>query len=243
MIRVVLIDDEPHAINTLRWEIEQNCPDLKIMDSFTNPEEALIALPQLKPDLVFLDIEMPILNGFDLLDQLETLSFALIFVTAYDQYAVQAFRINAIDYLLKPVDSENLIEAVKRVKIQRFQGEEHTQTNRAKIEQLRKSFNKVAIPQLDRMEFVLPDEIIYCKSEGSYTDVIFSKRKVLITKALKEMENRLEEHGFYRVHKSYLVNLHHIQQYVRGDGGYLVMDNGDQVPVARRKKEDLMRLF
>ena len=242
-MKAVLIDDELHALETLRWELDQNCPEIEIIGQFHQPKEALAQLPALEFDLLFLDIEMPHLNGFDLLDQLTQIPFEIIFVTAYDQYAVRAFRLNAIDYLLKPVDTKDLLEAIKRVKIKLFKQDDQIARNKANLEKLRLSFKKIPIHLNDRLEFVLPDDILYCKSEGAYTYVVFSKKKVLVTKPLKEMESKLEEHGFFRTHKSYLVNLHHIQEYIRGEGGYLIVSNGDQVPVARRKKEELIQLF
>ena len=241
-IKAVLIDDETHALNTLRWELEKHCPQVEIVGEFNQAEKALGALNNIDPDLVFLDIEMPIMNGFDLLDQLDRIDFEVIFVTAFDQYAVQAFRLNAIDYLLKPIDHKDLLEAISRV---RFKSAENNreERNRTNLELLKRSFRKIPIHLVDRLEFVLPDEILYCKSEGSYTYVVFSEKEVLITKPLKEMEKKLQDFGFFRTHKSYLVNLHHITKYIRGEGGYLIVSNGDSVPVARRKKDELTQLF
>ena len=243
MLNAIIVDDEPDAIKTLTWEIKNHCPEIHLLGTYTDPVTALRAISQNPPQLLFLDVEMPRLNGFDLLHKLPLIDFEVIFVTAYDEYAVKAFRINAVDYLLKPIITSDLLEAIKKVK-QRIQSpSNHTAVQKLPLEKLKKSFNKIPLANNDGIEFVAPHHILYCKSEGSYTYVIMENKKSLITKSLREMEELLEEHHFLRTHKSYLVNLSHIAKYVRVDGGYLIMSNGDKVAVSRRKKEELMRLF
>ena len=241
MLRAIIVDDEVDAIKTLQWEIKTHCPDIEIVGQHSNPVEALEAIRSTPPDILFLDVEMPRLNGFDLLSKLPRIEFEVIFITAYDEYAVKAFRVNALDYLLKPIISSDLTEAIKRVK-QKTKSEGNPSKN-IQIEKLKRSFNKIPLPNSDGIEFVFPHKILYCKSDGSYTYVIMEHKKSLITKSLREMEELLEEHNFLRTHKSFLVNLSHIIKYIRIDGGYLVLSNGDKVAVSRRKKEELMKLF
>ena len=243
MYKTIIVDDEPNAIKTLEWEIKTHCPDLEIVGKYTNPLEALKAIQDSPPDILFLDIEMPKLNGFDLLDKVEKITFDIIFVTAYDEYAVKAFRINAIDYLLKPIVSSYLKEAIEKIKRKNTLSENKGNDVALKIENLKKSFNKIPLSNNEGIEFVFPYQIVYCKSDGSYTYVFLENKKKLITKSLREMEEILEGHSFLRTHKSYLVNLTHIMKYIKVDGGYLIMSNGDKVAVSRRKKEELMQLF
>lgn len=242
MLKAILVDDEQDAIKTLEWELKANCPDVEIMGKFSDAVKALENINQSTFDLLFLDIEMPRLNGFDLLNRIKQLNFEIIFVTAYDEYAVKAFRINAVDYLLKPIISSDLKEAIEKVKRKKLLSSVN-KDNSHQIEKLKKSFNKIPLSNSDGIEFVFPHQILYCKSDGSYTYVMLENKKMLITKSLREMEELLEEHTFLRTHKSYFVNLSHIVKYIRIDGGYLIMSNGDKVAVSRRRKEELMRLF
>lgn len=242
-LRAAIVDDERNAIKTLEWELRNHCPNLEVVASWNNPVEALQSIPDTAPDILFLDIDMPRLNGFDLLNKLEVIDFEVIFITAYDEYAVKAFRINAVDYLLKPIITSDLIEAIKRVQAKRQLEEKTPKYRSTQFEQLKKSFNKIALTNSDGIDFVFPYQIIYCKSDGSYTYVIMENKKAIITKSLRDMEEQLLPYDFLRVHKSYLVNLTHINKYMRIDGGYLIMSNNDKVPVSRRKKEELLKLF
>lgn len=243
MLRAVIVDDEQNAIKTLEWEIKNHCPGIEVVERWNNPVEALQMIPQLNPDILFLDIDMPRLNGFDLLHKLPATDFDVIFITAYDEYAVKAFRINAVDYLLKPIITSDLVEAIERVKIKRSLEDKTTEDKSQQLEKLRLSFNKISLSSSEGIEFVFPYEIIYCKSDGSYTYVMMEKQKNIITKSLREMEEQLLPYDFLRVHKSFLVNLTHINKYIKIDGGYLVMSYGEKVPVSRRKKEELLKLF
>ncbi len=242
MYTAILVDDEQAALNTLSWEIERHLSDVEIVAQFDDPHAALEKIQQQPPDILFLDIQMPKMSGFELLQQVPQLKSQVIFVTAYDQYAVQAFRINATDYLLKPFESTELIEAFRRAKT-KLQLPEAAATKNQNLERLRLSFQKIPLHKSQGIEFVFPHQVVYCQSDGSYTSVILERRKVLISRSLGEFAEQLVPHSFMRVHKSYLVNLSHIQEYVRTDGGYLIMDNGHKVPVSRRKKEQLMQLF
>lgn len=248
MLKAVLIDDEPKGMEILKWELENSCPEVEVMAMCETGKEGLKAIKELEPDVVFLDIEMPYLNGFELLDLVPDVDFDVIFTTAYDQYALKAFKTtSAVDYLLKPIDEDELKKAVQRVHQKRDQ--------RVALESLdfssyngdreaRATMKNIALPTFEGLVFIDPKQIIYCQSDNTYTHIYLKDNKnLLISKTLKEMEEMLGEGRFYRVHNSYIVNLNEIKNYVRADGGYLVMGNGDKVRVSRSKKEGLLKLF
>jgi len=243
-IRAVIVDDEKHASETLVWELERACPQVEIVAIFNAPLDALAQLPELNPDLLFLDVEMPKLNGFELLQKLGDIEFGVIFTTAYDQFALKAIKYSAVDYILKPVDQEELKKAVGK-----FEEGSRKSISTRQMDILfrnleKKGFDKIALPTSDGLEFVEPEEIMHCESDSNYTYVYFKNgSKSLISKTLKEIEELLDGHGFIRVHHSHIVNLKHIRKYVRGSGGYLELVDGNSVSVSRSRKEDLMKLF
>lgn len=244
MIRAIIIDDEFNAVKNLKWEIESFCSDIEICDTFTNPLEAISGINYLKPDCVFLDIEMPEMDGFQLLERLTFRDFDLIITSAYDNYAIKAFKEHAVDYLLKPIDSEDLLKAINRVR-QNQQG--NTLGNQLKniIKSYipEKKFARLAMPLLGKTIFVDFKDIIYCKSEGSYTEIHFNEDNMeLLSKKLKEIEAQTDD-SFFRVHNSYLVNLYYVKEYVKNDGPYLVLSNGVSVPVSRAKKNELLQIL
>ena len=245
MIKAILVDDEQTAIKSLTWEIEKFCTDIEVVDSFTNPIDAISAINYIKPDCVFLDIEMPEMDGFQLLRGLKFRDFDLIITTAYDSYALKAFKESAIDYLLKPVDSDDLIKAVSKIK--------KNKNNNLLGSELKEvlqniSFNntnhKIAIPLAGKTLFVYPEDIIYCKSDGNYTTIYFKDTsKEVLSKKIKEVEAFMHNAVFFRVHNSYLVNLTYIKEYIKNDGQYLVLENGVSIPVSRSKKNILLQLL
>ena len=241
MIRAIIVDDELTAIKSLQWEITNFCEDIEIIDSFTNPVEAISAINYLEPDCVFLDIEMPEMDGFQLLDQLEHQRFDLIITTAYDSYALQAFKENAIDYLLKPVDTDDLLKAISKIKAHKTEdilGKELFQAI-AKI-QSKNSSKSITLSLTGKSIFVKADEIMYCKSEGNYTKIFFNNSTPeIVSKKIKDLELMIEDPVFFRIHNSYLVNLNHIKEYVRTEGYYVVLDDGTNLPVSRTKKKEL----
>lgn len=243
-MRVAIVDDEKHCSATLRFEIERNLPEMEVVAEFNDPMVALKEIPKLNLQLLFLDIEMPRLNGFELLQALPETPFGLVFTTAYDEFALKAFQFSAIDYLLKPISGEDLLRALKRFKEQGL----HKITD-AQLEMLfhrldGKQLSKIALPSSEGLDFVEPSEIIRCESQSNYTMVYFkNKRKCLVSRTLKEIEELLMGHGFFRVHHSHLVNLNGVQRYVKGSGGYLVMDDEVEVPVSRSRKEGLLSIF
>ncbi len=244
MLKTIIIDDEKLAIESLQWEIENFCDNIKVEAALSNPVEAIDKINELKPDLVFLDIEMPEIDGFQLLQKLYYKNFDLIITTAYNQYAIQAFRANAIDYLLKPIDPDELVEAVDKVQKRKGSGSENRniETILDKIIAKQSSHPKIPLSLSNKVVLVEPDKIIYCKSEGSYTRVFMKdNEKLLVSKSIKTLENLCPADNFMRVHKSYIVNIDEIREYIRQGGGELVLSNGMVVPVSRTHKNEVLK--
>jgi two-component system, LytTR family, response regulator len=241
MINALLIDDEPNCCEVLALLLEKHCPEVRVIGSCYSAEEALEALSRYKVELVFLDVIMPRTNGFQFLQQLNTVDFELIFTTSYDQYAVQAIRCSALDYLLKPVDREELKAAVGKA-IRRRQAPVPQQLDLLVQKLTQPANNKsIALPTLEGLQLVPLDSIISCSSNSNYTILRLKQLpRLTISKTLKEVEGLLEEHQFLRVHHSHVVNLNEIRKYLRGEGGQLIMSDGSAVDVSRSKKEILL---
>jgi two-component system LytT family response regulator len=245
MIKAVIIDDEPLAIESLEWEIENFNQDVKVIETFTNPKDAVSGINYLKPDLVFLDIEMPEIDGFQLLQLLDYKNFDLIITTAYNQYAIQAFKANAIDYLLKPVDPDDLIRAIEKVK-----NRQHTNSTTQNIETILNKLvktnserqKKVPLSLNHKIVLVEPNEILYCKSDGSYT-IVFLKNgeEHLISKSIKYIEELLPTNIFIRVHKSYIINLNEVKELIKQGAGEIILSNDKIVPISRTHKKDIFK--
>lgn len=245
MIKAIIVDDEISAIKSLKWEIERFCNGIEVSDSFTDPNEAISAINYLKPDCVFLDIEMPEMDGFQLLKSLKYRDFDLIITTAYDNYAIKAFKESAIDYLLKPIDSDDLTKSVAKIKVNK---DKNSLGNELKsvLKNFMTSSNqsKIALPLAGKTVFVNPDEIYYCKADGNYCEIYFANdTKEMLSKKIKEVEAIINNDTFFRVHNSYLVNTSFIKEFIKSDGQYLVLKNGTNIPVSRSKKEDLLHLL
>lgn len=241
-LKTIIIDDEPDSIKLLQLQLVQHCPDIEIVSTYTSSVKALPAIEKLQPDLLFLDIEMPVMNGFELLEKILHLPFSVIFITAYNQYALKAFRFNAIDYLVKPIDANDLIEAVAKA-AQRLKP---TATQLSLIQkQLRgEPATKIAIPgQQGGISFIDLNEIVYSEASNNYSKLILKDGKqFLISKTLKDVQEVLEEEHFLRVHRQYIINLNHVKHFNRNEG-ILTMDNGDHIPVARNQKERLTERY
>jgi two-component system LytT family response regulator len=209
----------------------------------TKPEEGLQAIQKLEPDVVFLDVEMPRMNGFSLLEQLEDISFCLIFVTAYNEFALRAFRFSALDYLLKPLNITHLCEAVR--KAEKRQRIDHRQLDMLRYQLKEGQYpSKIAVPFQNGVVFVELKELVYCEADSNYTKLILTGGKsYLLSKTLREVQEVLEGRNFLRVHRQYLINLDHIKMYHKGDGSYLVMTGDVSVPVARNQKDRLVQKF
>ena len=246
MIKTILVDDERGSIQSLKFELQAYCPDVEVIGSTQDPEEAISLIKAENPDLVFLDIEMPGMNGFELLQKFGSIDFNVIFVTAYDQFAIQAFEFNAIDYILKPVRKEKLVNAVQKVTERQnsnFPQDQLTAlVNNIQL-QSKSGIEKIALPTSDGYEFVHVNNLVFLQAESNYTWVHLESKKYLIAKTLKEMSAMIPFPQFFRAHKSYLVNLNHVSKYVRGSGGYLVLDNGGQIPVSRSQKDNLLSVL
>jgi two-component system LytT family response regulator len=243
-IKAILVDDEARGLSSLKRLLEYNCPEVIILDACTNADEAIVAIENKKPDLIFLDIEMPGKNGFEMLGELEHVDFETIFVTAYHEFTEQALHLSAVDYLLKPVDETMLISAVqlegKRVGLKKEKEPVDTFVHNMQARGNPKKM-KLCIPSLKGFQVVKLRNIMYIEASGNYSNFLFTNRSMICaSKALHEYETLLADCDFVRVHKSFMVNLNHITEYVRGEGGYLILTDGKEIEVSRRKKEELM---
>ncbi|NNF34097.1 MAG: response regulator transcription factor [Saprospiraceae bacterium] len=247
MIRAIIIDDEPDCIQSLERDIAEYCKTLEVICTCNNAKEGIKAIHKNKPDVVFLDIEMPIINGFELLSLLPDIDFEIIFTTAYDKFALQAFKVSAVDYLLKPIDPEELINAVNKLNRNHDEkiGEGRIQFLLKHLEELdQNNVRRIALPTFEGLEFILLNDILYCESDGTYSILHFTNgHKMIISKPLLYLEEVLCDYHFFRVHNSFIINLDHVIKYSRGAGGEVTMKNGDVVRVSRSKKEELLKLF
>ncbi|ASZ13128.1 LytTR family DNA-binding domain-containing protein [Chitinophaga pendula] len=244
MIQCIIVDDEPKNISTLSKMLQLYCPDVIIAGSATNIETALALIQQLSPQLLFLDIQMPKGNAFDLLDQIMPVTFEIVFVTAFDNYAIKAFKYNALDYLLKPVDIEELKAAVHKVRTR--VGMQHINTRLDNLlKQVRDNDNaKIALRTQQGMFFHTISDIVLCTAEGAYTRFEFLNGKsLLVTGTLKKYEETLPSRDFCRIHDACLVNLNHIVQYHVGKSGYVEMVNGRTAEVSQRRKTEFLNRF
>ncbi|MFI5192847.1 MAG: LytR/AlgR family response regulator transcription factor [Chitinophagales bacterium] len=246
MFKAILIDDELHGLETLGILLKEYCPNVNILASCRSAEEGLGAIAQHEPDILFLDIEMPVMNGFQMLEQFSKISFSVIFTTSYDQYAIKAIRFSALDYLLKPIDPTELIAAIYKVQIQKhLPMTEQFQLLLNKVQHPNHHFSKIAIPTAEGFELIPADQVIRCEANDNYCHLYLKTRdKITATRTLKEMEEQLLDFpSFVRVHHSHLVNLNEVKKYVRGEGGYLVMTDGAVVNVSRSRKTELLKFF
>lgn len=246
MIRCILIDDEKNALEMMEWLLKTYCPDVEIVAMCNSSELGVEAIRQHRPDLVFLDIEMPKMNGFDMLEKFDKLFFEVVFCTAYDQFAIKAFKYSALNYLLKPVDPDDLKATIQRI------NEKKSTPSREQFDLLLQNMKqrekstpqRIALTTGDGLIFVPTADIIYCEAESNYTNVVLTGgKKILVSKVLKEIDEVLSGPDFYRVHSSFLININRIKKLVRGDGGYIVMDNDANVSISRSKRQEFMELF
>jgi two-component system LytT family response regulator len=239
--KAIVIDDEQNAVVNIELILKEFCPDIELVGSATSPVEGLKLINELNPDILFLDIEMPGMNGFELLNSLPNRNFDVIFVTAYNQYAIEAFKVNAIDYILKPVNIQDLIASVNKLVNSRKANESQD----SKIEQLLQSMTgkqktKLPIAGLEGIEYIDMDEIIHIEADGGYSDIYLEDRKITTSKNLKEIQNKLDMTKFFRTHNSHIVNLEHVKKFSTREQ-YAEMSNGSQVPVSRRSKDEFLQ--
>ncbi|MBE7692155.1 LytR/AlgR family response regulator transcription factor [Tenacibaculum finnmarkense] len=244
MLRAVIVDDEPKAIEGLLWELSSFNDDLEVIQTFTQAEEAIKYINNNAIDCLFLDIEMPTMDGFQLLERLNRKDFAIVITTAYSEYAIKALKNDAIDYLLKPIDSDDLEETLNRVK------NYHEKSNSSeKIEQILSNFNnkfnkrKITINTDGKLIFLKQSEIVFVESDGNYCSIhTINNKKIVVTKKLKEINALLPEEHFFRIHNSFIINLNKLKQFIKSDG-YVILEDNHRIPVSRQKKSDFLEKF
>jgi two-component system LytT family response regulator len=243
MITAIIVDDEPYCCETLVTLLERYSPDVKVLDTCYSGVEALQSVRVHKPQMLFLDVEMPHMNGFELLEKLPEINFELIFTTSYDQYAIKAIRFSALDYLLKPIDRNDLQKAVQKVVSRmKYPTSQQIEILLQRLTHPTIPVNKIAIPTLEGLQMILVESIISCEADSNYTILFLrNKQKITASKTLKEIEELLEGYSFARVHHFWLVNLNEVEKYIKGEGGYLQMSNGTNVDVSRSRKEFLLK--
>ncbi len=243
-VRVALIDDEPSCRDTLRAFLHADHPNIHIIGEAASIAEATDLIIQTSPDLLLLDVHLPDGSGFDILDRFPTPDFGVIFTTAYDDFALRAFRYSAIDYLLKPVDPDLLSEALDKVQTATSPNDRHRQYAQLRNNTATKSFGHITLNTGDGMIFVSTSEIIHLLAHGNYTYVYLPNgEKHLVNRSMKEFDEILPEPDFFRIHQSHLVNTERVRKFLKEDGGYLVMQDGAKLPIARRRKDELLRLL
>ncbi len=245
-IRAIIIDDEPAALDTLKIKLEMYCPQVEVLDVCKSAKEGLQSINKHKPNLVFLDIEMPWMNGFEMLNCLgDSIEFEVVFVTAYDQYAIRAFKVKAQDYLLKPVDKDDLINCVARI------NEQTSQFNQERLNGLLAEMDKplkakrILLHTKNAIEIVNQVDINYLKADSNYCNVYTKDgNRMLVTKSLHALENMLDKETFIRIHRSYTVNINSIQKIESEDGGFdVVLKDGSILPISRRRKDELLDIL
>lgn len=244
MIQTVLIDDEKNALEMLEWQLHNYCPDISIVASCTGATEGIAAIELHRPQLIFLDIEMPGKNGFEVLQHFSKPFFDVIFTTAHNQFALKAFRFAALDYLLKPVDADDLVAAV-----QRYQRKTEQVMVKQQFDLLLQQYTrpevlpeKVSFSTQQAIHFIAPETIVYCESNSNYTTLHFiDKTKMIVSRTLKEVEEMLVYYRFYRIHHSFIVNRKHIVRYNKNDGGTIEMTDGAQLPLSRQRKQEIIQ--
>lgn len=246
MIKAVLIDDEKNAREVLEWQLRNYCPAIHIAAICATADEGIAAIKMHEPQLLFLDIEMPHKNGFEVLQAFPQPSFDVIFTTAYNQFALKAFKFAALDYLLKPIDAEDLVAAVQRY--EKKTAHHHLQQQLdilvQQFKQPKALPRKLSFATSDAIYFINPATIIYCESNSNYTTLYFTdKSKLVVTKTLKEVEELLAGYNFCRVHHSYIINLAEVKRYVKQDGGSIEMTDGAQLPISRQRKDEVMQVL
>lgn len=228
-IRSVIVEDELSGLKNLVIKIERSCPDVEIVATASTFDTAVKEIQSKKPDLIFLDIRLDKMTGFDLLQILTHIPFEVIITTAYGEYGVEAVRANAVDYLMKPIKDKELIDAVGRA--------------RNKLKDRKQPISRIALPTKEGLKFLMVDEIVYAEAESNLTEIkLFNNRSFWVTKTLAEIEKKLARHPFFRIHRSYLINLDYIESYTRNDHT-VTMTNGDLLTVARNSREAFKNIF
>ncbi len=245
MINCIIIDDETKNIKLLQNMLSIHCPSVNMLATENDAKKGILLIAELQPQLVFLDVEMPHLNGFDMLKQLEPVGFETIFVTAYSHYAIEAFEHHATGYITKPINAEKLIAAVATA-IKKIEEKSINKNLFSLLEQNTRQAapNKIPLSTTNGLVFVKIADIMYCESSGNYTNFYLSdNKKIMVSRQLGEYEKLLPETDFIRIHDKYIIQLSYIKEYIKGSGGDVVLENGKEIPVAARRKEDFMARF
>jgi two-component system LytT family response regulator len=245
ILRAVVIDDEKSNIENLTSILDKYCKNVKIVGSTENSIAGIDLIKQIEPDLVFLDIEMPFASGFDILESFSEVNFEVIFITAYNHYAIKAIKLCALDYLLKPIDIFELKNAIQKVE-KKYLNKTQNEEKKIFLQNIRNSSGnkKIALTSLEKVEFITLDNIIRCKGENNYTNFFIKDHKeILVSKTLKEFEKLLSEFHFLRVHQSHLVNISHVKSYIKSEGGYLIMSDNSKIMISRSKKNIVQKLL
>lgn len=243
MLNAILIDDEENSLSALKEKLQSHCKQVHIVGMCSNAENGIEAIDNLHPDIVFLDIEMPVTNGFVMLQRLQYKNFELIFTTAYDHYAVKAIRYSALDYLVKPVEVEELKAAVLKAKEKRSRSYPNPQIELL-LEQLvtkKQTYSRIAIPTTEGLQFLKIEDIIYLEASVNYTHIYCGEKKYIVSRTMKEYEELLPSSIFLRIHNSCIINKNYVEKYIRGEGGQVMLSNGVTLDVAKRKKSEFLR--
>ncbi len=245
MIKAIIIDDEQHCINRLQTLLADYCIEtVHLMGAYQTVEEGIVAIKKLQPALVFLDVQIHDKTGFDLLKQLDEINFEVIFATAFEKYAVQAFKFSAIDYLLKPVDPDDLKRAIDKLTLKMSKEETSGKFDTLfhNLKNIQGASKRICVPVINGLVFLQVNDIIRCQSDINYTTIYTKdKQKLMVAKTLKEFEELLTEYNFFRVHNSHLINLNYIKSYNKGKGGFVSMIDNSEIEVSTRRKDDFLK--
>lgn len=247
VIKAIIVDDEQHCIDALQTMLQKKCPEVTVLGGVNSVKDARELILEMQPDLVFLDVEMPHQNGFELLKLFDKITFDVIFTTAYEQYALKAIKFNALDYLLKPFSVKELQDAVQKCIAHRSNQPEAPGTSPLEVflqnmKTLHQTHKKIALPTINGLVFMPVQNIVRCESTGNYTRIFFTdKKNLMVSRPLKEFEELLTDVDFFRVHNSHLINLQQMQSYIQGEGGFALMSDGTQVEISRRRKADFLK--
>jgi len=244
-MNAILVDDERDSLKILEAMIDRHVPEVRVQYSTTDPHDAIEKIRSLQPQILFLDVQMPTMTGFELLHAIGKHQSSVIFITASDRFALQALKVGALDYLVKPVSAEDLKQAVDKV------SNRSNDSSKQQLEMLMQYFKpqkqkvkRIALTASDHLVFVETNDIVYCESDSNYTTFFLARGdKVVISKTLKDVEEILEGEDFFRIHASYLINMKHVAKFTRGDAGYVIMSNNQQITVSRKKKDEFFEMF
>ncbi len=240
-LKTIIVEDEANSREILRNYLAKYCPDVELIGEAASIQEGLVLIGNNTLDLVFLDVEMPFGNAFDLLDQVPDRAFETVFVTAYNQYAVDALNNHAAYYLMKPINIDELVKAVDYVT--EIRQKEDALEDRVLQPKLKSVEGKITLPQQDGFQVLNVKDILYCKADDNYTEIYLENKKILVSKTLKYFEQALSDFAFARIHKSYLVNVNEVVKYRKGKGGSVVVSNGKELLVSSSKKKELLAYF